>query len=248
MEQKNIRYRSKAIEQFYRTHRTCWSQFYESEREVLSRLGLKPDSRVVDIGCGCGGLGLALKDRFGVTDYTGVEINSQAVAAASEINPEGLFLSGDILDIHPGSFAENGYDLAVSLSCIDWNIEFDRMLAKAYSLVKPGGYFMASFRLTDAKSVVDIAQSYQHINFDGRKEGEVAPYVVLNARELFQKLLAFQPSRMMGYGYWGTPSSTAVTPFERVCFAVLAIQKGGGDCVLEVDLPVELKPFFMHLG
>ena len=38
---------------------------------------------VLDVGCGCGGLGLALAERFGVSRYTGVEINAAAVAESA---------------------------------------------------------------------------------------------------------------------------------------------------------------------
>ncbi len=238
----NIHYGTEAIGEFYRTHRTSWEQFYESEKTILSRLGLGPGVSVLDIGCGCGGLGLALRERFGLTDYTGVEINHQAVRAAMEMNPAARFLAADILDVSHQELPEGNFDLVVSLSCIDWNVEFDRMLAKAYQYVRPGGFFLASFRLTDGEGVSDFGRSYQFINFEGRHEGEKAPYVVLNGAELATRLLALHPAEILGYGYWGVPSSTAVTPFERVCFTVVAVRKGnGGPCNISVDLPENIK-------
>jgi tRNA1(Val) A37 N6-methylase TrmN6 len=53
----------------------------------------------LDIGCGCGGLGLALREKFQVTEYTGVEINSLAARAGRELNPKAHILSGDFLEI-----------------------------------------------------------------------------------------------------------------------------------------------------
>lgn len=238
MVQRNIHYKTESIGQFYRTHRTSWDQFYESEKTVLSKLGLGAGSRILDIGCGCGGLGLALKEQYGVTDYTGVDINTQAIYAATEMNPAGRFLAADILDVPEQKIPEESFDLVVSLSCIDWNVEFDRMLMKAYRYVRPGGYFLASFRLTDGEGVNDFTRSYQFINFEGKREGEKAPYVVLNARDLLTRLLLLRPSEILGYGYWGSPSATAVTPFERVCFAVIALRKGAGEpCKVSLDLP-----------
>lgn len=243
MKDGNIHYRSELIEQFYRTHRTRWDQFYESERTMLSGLGLGPTTRVLDIGCGCGGLGLAVRERFGVRDYTGVDINRQAVETAARMNSAARFVHGDVAMLSGDVLAEEDYDLVASLGCIDWNVRVDAMLEKAYRYVRPGGYFLSSFRLTTEDGVNDMGRSYQYINFDGRREGEVAPYVVFNGRDLLSRLCRLAPRRILGYGYWGMPSATAVTPFERVCFAVLALEKSAGPAVgmrLELELPGDL--------
>ncbi len=239
----NIEYKTPAIEAFYREHRTRWDQFYESERVVFEKLNLNAGSTVLDLGCGCGGLGLALRERFGVVRYTGVEINQQAAATAKAMNSAGQFLCADILALAPRELTEASFDTVVSLSCIDWNVLFDQMLAKAYRYVKAGGNFVASFRLTASESLMDRQRSYQYINFEGRKEGEVAPYVILNIDALLRHLSALAPARISGFGYWGSPSASAVTPLARVCFAVIAVQKGVGPAatpVIDIDLPSDL--------
>lgn len=224
--EKNLHYQSDAIERFYRQHRISWDQFYLSERTVLEQLGLNVSTSVLDIGCGCGGLGLALRERFGINEYTGIEINIQAARAASEMNSRGRFLAADVLELKSNEISEESYDLVASLSCIDWNIEFDRMLEKAWRYVKPGGYFLSSFRLeSTASDSIEMDKSYQYINFEGQKEGEKAPYVVLNPPSLMARLNALNYSGIRGHGYWGRPSATAVTPYNRICFAVLALEK-----------------------
>jgi SAM-dependent methyltransferase len=240
---QNIEYKSAEIEAFYRTHRVRWDQFYQSERVIFEQLGLGAGSRVLDIGCGCGGLGLALRERFGVARYTGVEINRQAAEAAKSVYPDGHFLATDILAPPTGALEENSFDMVVSLGCIDWNLRFEDMVAAAWRYVKPGGYFVSSFRLTAEDTVNDIARSYQHINFDGKKEGEVAPYVVLNAGKLLGMLEALSPSLVRGFGYRGAPSATAATPFKDVVFSVMAAQKsdgGPGPTRFALDLPPDL--------
>jgi len=47
-------------------------------------LELGANDSILDIGCGCGGSGLALRDEFGVQKYSGVEINS--LAAGNAVN------------------------------------------------------------------------------------------------------------------------------------------------------------------
>jgi SAM-dependent methyltransferase len=239
----NIEYTTPAIEAFYREHRIRWDQFYDSERVVLTELAPSAATSVLDVGCGCGGLGLALRDAFGVTDYTGVEINRQAAATARAMNPAGRFICADMLSVTAQQLADESFDLVVSLSCIDWNLQFAAMLARAYRHVKPGGQLVASLRLTARESLLDIGRSYQYINFDGRRDGELAPYVVLNVRDLLRDLLALAPERVRGYGYWGAPSVTAVTPLAQIGFAVFALRKGvrvSASTRVELDLPTEL--------
>ena len=78
------------------------------------------------------------------------------------------------------------------------------------------------------------------------KNIEIAAYVVLNAKELFDTLENFSPMAIKGYGYWGEPGQSAVTPYDRVCFAVLAIRKkidsDSRATEIELNLPVELMP------
>jgi SAM-dependent methyltransferase len=242
-EAHNIEYKSPNIEAFYRTHRVRWDQFYESERVVFSKLGLDSGSSVLDIGCGCGGLGLALREKFGVTRYTGVEINHQAAESASGVYPEGRFLAADILAPPAGELVDETFDIVVSLGCIDWNVQFEAMVAAAWRYVKPGGYFVSSYRVTTESGINDMGRSWQHVNFEGKQEGEKAPYVVLNAAELLAILKALNPAMISGFGYRGTPSASAVTPFKEVVFCVLAAQKrvaGNEPTSLALELPPEV--------
>lgn len=225
MKSNNKSYKTNNISKFYSVSRNKWRQFYESEKKVISDCNINSRMRVLDIGCGCGGLGSALQDRFGIRKYSGVEINSKAYMMAKVMLPAGIFLQGDFLAMPIQKFEKNGYHAVISLGCIDWNIEFNRMFAKAWKLVRPSGYMIISLRLTAERTIQSIRSSYQYINFQMKKKGEKAPYHVLNAREVGQKFAKLNPSRLMAYGYWGKPSATACTPFTKVCFSVFALQK-----------------------
>ncbi len=240
----NIAYTTSELVRYFSHNRITWTQFYESERVIISRLHLDARCRVLDIGCGCGGLGLALRDQFGVTHYTGVEINSQAAEAARAMNDGARILHGDILDLTRGELRGQQFDVVFSLSCVDWNVRFAAMLGAAWEHVLPGGWFVATFRLTDAAGCDDMARSYQHINFDGTRSGERAAYVVLNAGALMKTLMGFNPAAIEAFGYWGPPSASAVTPFERLCFCAMAIRKRAGESDpvrLQIDMPTEIR-------
>jgi len=234
---ENIKYSTSQLERYFSRNRVRWDQFYESERVVIERIWPGNEPAMLDIGCGCGGLGLALAERFGARRYTGVEINPQAAASASHLYPNARILSGDFLKLGDDSLAPETFDMVFSLSCIDWNFAFDAMFAKAWAMVKPGGVFIASFRLTTQAGINDGDKSFQYINYDGGHEGEIAPYVVLNAADLMHRLRTLAGAqRVFAYGYYGPPSQTAVTPYKELCFAVLAIRKSIDSCQFESEL------------
>jgi len=239
---ENLAYRTAELERYFSQNRVSWPQFYESERKVIEAVwpGGNPD--VLDIGCGCGGLGLALQERFGADRYTGIEINHEAAASARQLNPRARILSGDFLDLDAKELPPESFDLVFSLSCIDWNLNFDRMLARAWSMVRPGGDFLVSLRLTTGEGVNDIERSYQFINYEGRREGEIAPYVVLNCTDIAQRMVRLGASRIYAYGYHGAPSATAITPFAQLCFAAIALRKPAGSepVTLQLHLPEDI--------
>ena len=171
---KSIAYQTNQLARYFALHRVSWSQFYESERNIINRLELGARHSILDIGCGCGGLGLALRDEFGVQKYTGVEINSLAAEKAENLNPKASIFCGDFLDLRENVLRDTDFNVVFSLSCFDWNIKFSDMLAAAWDHVQPGGNLVATFRLTTDAGCDDMKQSYQYINFDGKMEGECA--------------------------------------------------------------------------
>jgi SAM-dependent methyltransferase len=224
---KSLKYSGPDIEEYFSTHRTTWEGFYPSERSLIESVWPTEPPHILDIGSACGGLGLALQERFGrPSSYTGIEFNTQAVLTAQILNPSAHFIEGDFLQVKDSELREGGYDLVFSLSCVDWQINTVELLKRAWETVSLGGLLILSLRLTLDGSCTDFSKSFQFINYHGLQQGEKAPYVVLNVgevRTLIRDLGALGGVR--GLGYWGAPSSTAVTPFPSVCFAVLALAK-----------------------
>lgn len=241
---RNIEYQTGWLSEYFSSHRVRWEQFYPSERAVLESIGVQPSDTVLDVGCGCGGLGLALRERFGVSQYQGVDINSAAAEVARQMNPKAQVLTGDVLQLTAGALAGRAYDVVFSLSCIDWNVQFGEMLTVVWSHVKPGGHLMATFRLTDGQGCADFGRSYQYMNGDGRMEGERAAYVVSNAADLWSQFAALGADRLLAKGYWGKPSATAVTPYDRLCFVAVALRKPASGAAaglqMQLDLPADI--------
>jgi hypothetical protein len=141
------------------------------------------------------------------------------------MNPQARILCGDILDLNRNELSNVRFDVVFSLSCVDWNVQFSDMLAAAWDRVAPGGHLFATFRLTEGQGCRDNSRSYQYINFEGIREGERAAYVVVNANDLIRYFIEFNPVEIRAHGYWGAPSITAVTPYERLCFSAFSAKK-----------------------
>ena len=124
----NIKYESGNIANFFANNRINWSQFYNSEKKIINNIMLNKESTVLDVGCGCGGLGLALYEEFGVTEYSGVDIHEAAVNEAKRMNSNAEFYCGDILKLTDTDLMGEEFSSVFSLSCVDWNVQFLEML------------------------------------------------------------------------------------------------------------------------
>lgn len=245
MQNKNIKYSSRQILEFYKAERDSWEGFYESERRIFEIIAgnSKVLGDVLDVGCACGGLGAALCDKFTIRSYTGIDVNRDAVRWARgnrRLSVPFVFIEGDIVD----QKSDSGYDTVISLGCADWNVETEKIIKACWGRVRPGGYFVVSLRLTPEKGMNDIKKSYQYINFSGKEEKpEIANYVVLNrdrAIGMMESLRPF-PEIIGAYGYWGKPSSMARTPFREIVFSVFYAKKGREKTKAtkkEIDLPI----------
>jgi SAM-dependent methyltransferase len=226
---KNIKYNSKKLLEFFSFNRQKWDEFYPSERWVFDKIGGKDKKLgdVLDVGCACGGLGAALDERFILASYTGVDVHRGAIDWArrhQKLSIPSYFITGDILEVD----LNNRYDIVVSLSCADWNIEAEKIINTCWEKVDKDGYFVISLRLTALEGINNIKESYQYINPSGKeKDPEIANYVVFNFKEIVSIIKGFSPSpELIGaYGYWGKPATTAVTPFDKLVFAVFYIKK-----------------------
>jgi SAM-dependent methyltransferase len=105
--------------------------------EVLDRLGLPGDVRILDAGCGSGRNMVDLA-RFG--PVTGLELADASVAKARE-RGVGEVVQGtlDALPFDPDSF-----DLAVSLDVIEHLEDDHRALAELRRVVRPGGKLLVT--------------------------------------------------------------------------------------------------------
>ena len=229
----NIHYQTPKLAEFFASNRQCWDQFYPSERWVFSQIAESRDGdlgHVLDVGCAAGGLGRALREKFNIVSYTGVDISASAIEAGRKLG--GLpdsdnLLVADILDAKDVGHSQ--FDIVISLSCADWNVETQSIIKRCWDLVQPGGRFVMSLRLCPGRSLTRMAESYQYLSFTdvvNETTDEKAPYVVFNVVDALHRLTALPDlTDILAYGYWGPVSATARTKIDRAVFTVLALTK-----------------------
>ena len=220
---KNITYKTDKITKYFSENRMSFESFYNSEKEMMKTIDWFPGITVLDVGCGCGGLGRSLNQEFGVTNYTGVDIHAGSIEMARLLNLDlGFsFVNSDLLEVEMNAL----FDVVVSFSCVDWNIETESMISKCWKMLKPKGTFLATFRLTKKNTGFD-KKSYQYINYEGQKRGEIAPYVTASYNDLFNIGKKLECSNISLNGYFREPSPVAVTKYSELFFCCVAFTKG----------------------
>lgn len=106
--------------------------------ELLARVDLRPEDRVVDVGCGTGTLAVQIGRR--VRSVLGID-NSPAMIRQSEAaaHDAGLanvtFELADLLEFDAG----RAFDLVISNATMHWILPPERAYSRLFSLLRPGG-------------------------------------------------------------------------------------------------------------
>ena len=220
----NISYKSESFLNYYSKKRMKWEEFYPSEKKILERIIRRYDQgfELLDAGCGCGGLGKAMSENFNIKYYTGVDCNQQEIDYANVHNRLSIphqYICGDIASYED----EKQYDIVVSLSCIDFNIDVQGMLESCWAKVKCGGYLVTSVRLTNDETINDVNKAFQKLGGD-----EVANYVVFNIDDFIKVILELKNNPVdliEAFGYWHAPADGTVVKYDKLCMSVFAIRK-----------------------
>lgn len=136
----NIVYQSDGFSKYYNTNRHHWNEFYKSERYIMKRCmdAISGPFSVLDVGCGCGGLGEALSERYMLSMYHGIDINLPNIEVAKKnlkLHCPFELTHGDIAEVN----WDRTYNFVISFSCIDFNIEVEKMLLSCWTKVREGG-------------------------------------------------------------------------------------------------------------
>ncbi|PAA55922.1 hypothetical protein BOX15_Mlig004058g1 [Macrostomum lignano] len=117
-----------------------------STRELCDKLGVKSGERVLDVGCGLGDTSMYLVQEYGA-NVIGIDISapmiSIALQRANQLSvPNVLF---EVADIETYAlYEESSFDVIYSRDVLQYVGAKDKVLAKYYKWLKPGGRLLIS--------------------------------------------------------------------------------------------------------
>ena len=219
-------YKSKDAAEYFSSNITSLEDFYESEKYILKEFinNVKNANKkqfLLDIGCAAGGLGKSLKDSLqDKLDYTGIDINPESIKLGKKLFKELNLLQGDFSE-NIENLSSKEIDTVISFSCIDWNENFEQSMRTILNLCKKKkSDFIFTFRAAN-KGCNNIKKSYQFVNYNNLKKGEIANYVVISYFDIQKIIKNFNPYEVVLYAYRGKPSSVAETPYRELIFGCM---------------------------
>jgi trans-aconitate 2-methyltransferase len=109
-------------------------------REVLDRLDLNGDERVLDAGCGTGRVTAALLERLPRGEVVAVDGSPAMVERARErLGDEIELRVADLLELE----LDRPVDAILSTATFHWIADHERLFARLHALLKPGGRLVA---------------------------------------------------------------------------------------------------------
>jgi len=133
----------------------------DSLHDLLDRLNLKTGQRVLDLGCGAGGISEYISDQTG-THVTGVDYSNTAISVAKSRtenkNSQLKFIEADLnkLELEPHS-----YDAAIFIDSIYWVHDTVDVLQRIVETLKPGGQLVLTI-----VNIPDFCDSPEELEID----------------------------------------------------------------------------------
>jgi SAM-dependent methyltransferase len=97
--------------------------------------------RLLDIGCGFGGLTRLIADHLGIEEAHGIDVDALALEEA-----RGKDVTTHCLDIREGQlpFGDSSFDIVTSFGVLDYLPDFDPLLSEIHRVIRKGGYALIS--------------------------------------------------------------------------------------------------------
>ena len=196
--------------------------------DLLALVEVRPNLRVVDLGCGTGELTRQLADALPESDVTGIDTSSQMLDAArahSVSSPNLRFEKGDQAQL------TGEWDLIFSNAALHWSENHQELIPRLYNKLAPGGQI-----------AVQVPSNHNHISHQIYREvASEEPFrTALNSFQRYAPVLSIDEYARLLFA----SGAEDIVVFEKVYAHVLE----NADAVVEWISGTALVPYFERLG
>jgi trans-aconitate 2-methyltransferase len=204
---------------------------FQSERsapfyDLLALVDVRPDLKVIDLGCGTGELTRELADKLPNSDVTGLDSSPQMLEKAASFQRPGLvFIQGD------QAVLTGEWDLIFSNAALHWSENHAELIPYLYGKLAPGGQI-----------AVQIPSNHNHISHQIYRQtaDEEMFKFILNGFQRYAPVLKIDDYTRIFF----QSGAEDIVVFEKVYAHVLE----DADAVVEWISGTALVPYFERLG
>jgi predicted TPR repeat methyltransferase len=117
--------------------------YSHSRPELVAALPASDDNRVLDLGCGSGGMSRHIREQGRASEIWGVEINSDAAAVARQSGALDRVLEGD-LETVTGQLPPSHFTHVIAGDVLEHLVDPWQALSLLKVSMAPGGHFICS--------------------------------------------------------------------------------------------------------
>jgi len=194
--------------------------------DLLALVEVRPNLKVVDLGCGTGELTRQLADALPNSNVTGIDNSSQMLEKATSHSGPGLhFEQGDQSEL------TGEWDLIFSNAALQWSENHAELIPRLYERLTPGGQI-----------AVQVPSNHNHISHQIYREtaSEEMFKFILNGFQRYAPVLSIDDYARILFKC----GAEKIVVFEKVYAHVLE----NSDAVVEWISGTALVPYFERLG
>jgi len=194
--------------------------------DLLALVEVRPDLKVIDLGCGSGELTLQLADKLPNSQVTGLDNSPQMLEKTASIKRPGLvFQPGD------QSTLTGEWDLICSNAALQWSENHAELIPFIFDRLKPGGQI-----------AVQIPSNHNHIShqiYRETAEEDMFKFILQGYQRYSPVLTIENYSRILFQC-----GAVEINVFEKIYPHILE----NSDAVVEWISGTALVPYFERLG
>jgi trans-aconitate 2-methyltransferase len=194
--------------------------------DLLALVEIRPNLKVVDLGCGTGELTRQLADALPNSDVTGIDSSSQMLEKAISFASANIhFEQGDQAQL------TGEWDLIFSNAALHWTEKHTELISNLYGRLAPGGQI-----------AVQVPSNHNHISHQIYREvASAEPFKsILNGFQRYAPVLSIDEYARLFFEC----GAEEIVVFEKIYSHILE----DSDAVVEWISGTALVPYFERLG